>query len=142
MGHSAALDAFVWFLHPNSARGRPRDCSTLGLRLAIEVLFIGHDGHHSISLTNSPNGGLHARHLPLHPALVAVLLFSRRGVCTRSGRRSMSSQLGSAASLQTGTHSQMHRISRILEMESRHGITPAIRQRFVFPMRVAELLHL
>ena len=56
--------------------------------------------------------------------------------------RSMDSLPNSVTGLQTGRHSQMHRISRILEMESRHGITPAIRQLFVFPMRVAELLHL
>lgn len=47
-------------------------------------------------------------------------------------RRSMDSLPGSVTGLQTGTHSQMHRISRILEMESRHGITPAIRQPFRF----------
>jgi len=55
------------------------------------VLFIGHDGHHSISLTNSPNGGLHARHLPLQRALV-VLCWSARRV-HRIGRRSMDSLL-------------------------------------------------
>ena len=91
MGHSPALDASVWSLHPNSPRGCPRDCSTLGVRLAVEVLFIGHDGHHSISLTNSPNGGLHARHLPLQRALV-VLCWSARRV-HRIGRRSMDSLL-------------------------------------------------
>jgi hypothetical protein len=36
----------------------------------------GHDGHHSISPDQSPDGGLNARHLPyLMRALVAVLLF-------------------------------------------------------------------
>lgn len=54
----------------------------------------------------------------------------------------MDSLPGLVTGVQTGTHSQMHRISRILEMESGHGITPAIRQLFVFPMTVAELLHL
>ena len=48
----------------------------LSLLLAMEMLVIGHDGHHSISLTNSPNGGLHARHLPLQRAFVAVLLLA------------------------------------------------------------------
>src|SRR5215469_4723438 len=49
----------------------------------MEMLLIGHDGHHSISLTNSPNGGLHARHLPLQRVLVRIFV-GRRGVCTRS----------------------------------------------------------
>lgn len=108
----------------------------------MEMLVIGHDGHHSISLTNSPNGGLHARHLPLQRELDALLLLAVSRRVHKIARRSMDSLPGSVTGLQTGTHSQMHRISRILEMESRHGITPAIRQLFVFPMRVAELLHL
>lgn len=49
----------------------------------MEMLVIGHDGHHSISLTNSPNGGLHARHLPLQRALVALLLLAGLAACAQ-----------------------------------------------------------
>ena len=55
----------------------------LSLLLAMEMLVIGHDGHHSISLTNSPNGGLHARHLPLQRALVALLLLAGVSACAQ-----------------------------------------------------------
>ena len=108
----------------------------------MEMLVIGHDGHHSTSLTNSPNGGLHARHLPLQRELIAYFCWPAWRRVHKIGRRSMDSLPGSAAGLQTGTHSQIHRISRILEMDSCHGLTPAIRQLFVFPVRVVELLHL
>jgi len=83
--------------------------------------------------------GSNARHLPLQRAFSYFV--GQRSVCTRSAGARRIHYL-SAAALQTGTHSRMHRISRILEMESCHGLTPAIRQLFVFPMRVVEGLHL
>jgi len=89
VGHSPALDASVWSLPPNSPRGCPRDCSPLGVRLAIEVLFIGHDGHHSISLTNSPNGGLQCPP-PSSAACVLVLCWTAQRV-HKIGRRSTDS---------------------------------------------------
>ena len=106
------------------------------------MLLIRHDGHHSISLTNSPNGGLHARHLPLQRAFVALLLLTGLAeyVQDHPALNAFTAWFGDRFA--TGTASQTHCISRILEMESRHGVTPAICQLFVFLMRVAELPHL